>query len=167
MTLAAIAISPLALISPAYLAALGARWLLGPIAAVITFWVLYVPLQIQLLGAIRKRTGLWNGVARAAMHEEQAYREGAEEWAPRERVKACVIFALLHLWNWFYPLALLAPLATGGAWLMGMYLRSYRRNGKRIVALTQAALYHYAYNRLAIGTFAAIVVGFSTAHLLQ
>ena len=86
------------------------------------------------------------------------FREGAENWTAWERVKSCVIFALVHLWNLYVPIALLLPLAAGGAGLMRTYLRALRRGGSRSAATLEAAAEHYAYNCVVVGCFLVPVV---------
>lgn len=87
---------------------------------------------------------------KAAVWEEQAFREGAEDWSLRQRFNSCLAFGLIHLANLFYPLATVVPLTIGGAALMYIYLRKLDEVGFRRIAVLEASVWHRVYNRMAI-----------------
>ena len=95
---------------------------------------------------------------KAAVYEEQAFREGAENWGPGQRVISCLVFGAVHMTNLIYPLATILPLSLGGAVFMFVYLRSYRRTRFRRNAVLDAALVHRVYNRIALTAFAISLV---------
>ena len=92
-------------------------------------------------------TGLMN---RAALSEEQWFREGSQNWTFGQRLRSCLAFGFVHLGNLIYPLATILPLALGGAFFMAMYLRAYKKSHFRRAAVLEAATYHRVYNRGAI-----------------
>lgn len=96
---------------------------------------------------------------RAALFEEQAFREGAENWNLRQRITSCLVFGAVHMVNLFYPLATILPLALGGGIFMWFYLREYRRTHFRRSAALKAAVAHRVYNRVALSAmlFALVV----------
>ncbi len=95
---------------------------------------------------------------KAAVYEEQAFREGSEHWNTGQRLMSCLAFGAIHLTNLIYPLATILPLALGGALFMFVYLRVYRQTKFRRSAVLAAALVHRVYNRLALIAFALSLV---------
>ena len=95
---------------------------------------------------------------RAAVYEEQAFREGAENWHTGQRLVSCLVFGAVHMTNLIYPLATILPLALGGAVFMAVYLRTYRKTRFRRSAVLAAALLHRVYNRIALAAFAISLV---------
>lgn len=95
---------------------------------------------------------------KAAVFEEQAFREGAENWGWGNRLASCLIFGAIHMVNLIYPIATILPLALGGALFMWAYLRKLKRTGFRRAAVLEAALWHRVYNRLALGLMAVWLV---------
>jgi hypothetical protein len=87
---------------------------------------------------------------RAAVFEEQAFREGSENWTLFQRVRSCLAFGAIHMVNLIYPLASILPLALGGALFMLIYLRTYRKTRFRRTAVLTAAVWHRVYNRMAL-----------------
>lgn len=87
---------------------------------------------------------------RAAIWEEQLFREGAEDWNFQQRLRACLAFGLIHLANMFYPLATVLPLSIGGGLLVWTYLHSMRLHNFRRRAVLDASVWHRVYNRMAL-----------------
>lgn len=101
---------------------------------------------------------------KAAVYEEQAFREGAENWTFWQRVRSCLIFGAAHLSNLFYPLATILPLALGGAMFMGVYLRTYKKTRFRRTAVLEASLIHRVYNKIALtAVLIALILVFGSA----
>ncbi len=139
------------LISPLSLAAVVVHVAVPQIPLGVAFLALNALLLARMAWWVhRLGGGFRQGLATAALREEQMFREGAENWTAWERVKSCVIFALVHLWNLYVPIALLVPLAVGGVGLMRTYLRALRRGDSRAAATLEAAAEHYAYNRVVV-----------------
>ncbi|HYG83585.1 MAG TPA: hypothetical protein VD907_01780 [Verrucomicrobiae bacterium] len=88
--------------------------------------------------------------SKAAVYEEQAFREGAENWNLRQRAMSCLLFGAIHMVNLIYPLASILPLALGGAGLMWYYLRSLKKTPFRRTAVLAAAVKHRLYNKVAL-----------------
>ena len=105
--------------------------------------------------------GLFN---KAALWEEQVWRENAHNWNFGQRLVSCLTFGAIHMVNLFYPLASILPLAVAGGVFMFIYLRSYKRyraEGRvhaRRDATLRAALAHRLYNRCALALI-VIVIG--------
>lgn len=95
--------------------------------------------------------------SKAAVLEEQTFREGSENWTMSERVRSCVAFGLIHQINLFYPLSTIVPLTIGGGILMMVYLRNYRKTNNRRAAVMRAAVWHRVYNRVAL-TMALVTI---------
>lgn len=103
---------------------------------------------------------------KAAVFEEQAFREGSEQWSFTERLRSCLAFGAIHMVNLFYPLASILPLALCGAVFMIVYLRAYRKTPFRRTAVLKAAVWHRVYNRIALTIMViALLVWFGTLGL--
>lgn len=87
---------------------------------------------------------------KAAVYEEQMFREGAEGWTLRQRITSCLVFGVIHLSNLIYPLATILPLAIGGGIFMAVYLHTYRKTRFRRTAVLAASVWHRVYNRIAL-----------------
>lgn len=87
---------------------------------------------------------------KAAVYEEQAFREGSERWSFFEGLRSCLAFGAIHMVNLIYPLAAILPLALGGALFMAVYLRTYRRTRWRRGAVLEASVWHRVYNKVAL-----------------
>ena len=96
---------------------------------------------------------------RAAISEEQAFREGAENWSFGQRAMSCFVFGAVHMMNLIYPLATILPLALGGAVFMGVYLHVYRKTRFRRSAVLASAIVHRVYNRIALAALVIWLVG--------
>ena len=68
--------------------------------------------------------GLFN---KAALYEEQVWREGSHRWGFTQRLISCFTFGAIHMVNLFYPLATILPLTIAGGIFMYIYLKAYRR----------------------------------------
>ncbi len=103
---------------------------------------------------------------KAAVFEEQAFREGSEHWSFTARVRSCLAFGAIHMVNLFYPLASILPLALCGAVFMIVYLRAFRTTPFRRTAVLKAAVWHRVYNRIALTLMViALLVWFGTLGL--
>ena len=87
---------------------------------------------------------------KAAVSEEQAFREGSESWSKFGIARSCVAFGLIHQVNLFYPLATIVPLALGGLLLTMIYRHTYRQTHFRRTAVLKASVWHRAYNKIAL-----------------
>lgn len=105
--------------------------------------------------------GLFN---KAALWEEQVWRENSHKWNFGQRLVSCLTFGAIHMVNLFYPLATILPLAVAGGVFMFIYLRAYKKylaEGRvhaRRDATLRAALAHRLYNRCAL-VLIVVVVG--------
>lgn len=103
---------------------------------------------------------------KAAISEEQAFREGSESWTLGQRINSCLAFGAIHMVNLFYPLATILPLAIGGGMFMWVYLRTYRSTRSRRAAVLEASLWHRVYNKLALTVLVMVIVGLLGVSLL-
>lgn len=105
--------------------------------------------------------GLFN---KAALYEEQVWREGAHRWNFGQRLISCFTFGAIHMVNLFYPLATILPLTIAGGIFMYIYLKAYRRYRAkdrvhaRRDATFRAAIAHRLYNRCALTAIVFVVV---------
>lgn len=87
---------------------------------------------------------------RAALHEEQWFRTGAEYWTAGQRVYSVLAFGMMHVTNMIYPIASLLVVTLVGMVFMLCYLRVYGRTGDRQTATLATAKLHAAYNRWSV-----------------
>lgn len=125
-------------------------WLVLPLMIV----TIILGMKLMAIGAkespsplSRHTYGFFN---KAAVYEEQAFREGSESWSFAGRARSCVAFGLIHMVNLIYPLASILPLTVGGALLTWIYVRTYRKSQFRRTAVLEAAVWHRVYNRMAL-----------------
>lgn len=118
------------------------------------FFVTVLVLAIALKSRLGKHSQFTHGIlSKSAVYEEQAFREGAENWSFTQRFVSCVVFGALHMINMIYSIAMILPLAFGGAVFMVEYLRVYRRTRSRRAAVLASSIVHRVYNRLALWVF--------------
>lgn len=101
---------------------------------------------------------------KAAEREEIAYRKGAEHWTNGQRAWSCVRFGFIHVWNIVIPFGFVIALMFGGAYLMIVYLRAYRRTHIQSYAVEVATRAHAAINMVALTVIslalASLVLGY-------
>ncbi len=93
-------------------------------------------------------------IPRAALDEEQLFREGAELWTWPERIKASFLFGFAHVSNLIYSVATMLALSGGGMIFTLYYLHSYHKTRDSRLATKRVAAVHSLYNMLAILLFA-------------
>lgn len=147
-----------------------ASWLsLSPLTALMIGGERYLHIPDYItLGAV---IGLWIGTSRrksrkaagvsasmhtigwlnkAALAEEQGFREGSENWTLWQRTRSCLAFGAIHMVNMIYPFATILPLALCGAGLMAYYNYMLRRTQFRRSAVLAAAVKHRLYNKVVL-----------------
>ncbi len=102
----------------------------------------------------RHTFGLLN---KAAVYEEQAFREGSENWDTWQRIRSHVAFGAIHQGNLFYPVATILPLALAGALFMKVYRNTMAKTKFRRSAVLEASLVHRVYNRMALVTVLVVM----------
>lgn len=90
---------------------------------------------------------------RYAVEEEVLYRYGSEEWTWAQRVKACLLFGIVHVAMIFVPIHVALVLSLAGAFFMLEYQRVWWRTKDRHQALLAAANMHSIYNVYAVLLF--------------
>lgn len=80
-----------------------------------------------------------------ALAEEHMFREGAETWSWRRRVFKALQFGLVHVLIGI-PIGVALALSVGGAYFQAVYLRAFRRSGRRAAAVLESTRAHTAYN---------------------
>lgn len=83
------------------------------------------------------------------LHEEQAFREGAESWSRTKQMRMALYFGLAHLSNFWYPLSACLTIAIFGAILNGIYRYHCRQRG-RDIAIHEVTMLHLTYDFLAL-----------------
>lgn len=95
--------------------------------------------------------------------EECVFRQGAEDWSPLQRTRACLAFSLSHVALFIFPYGMAVAHFIMGIIFMAEYLRVFRRTSSRHAAITASGSLHYATN---LATFYALPV-FLATQLLQ
>lgn len=105
---------------------------------------------------------------RAALAEEMWFRSGCESWSWPRRLYSCVLFGLVHLYNLVVPIAAVFALTLGGAVMMAVYLREYRKTRSSTRATLVSSLFHRDYNDTVIfALMPVIAVGLLIYLLLE
>lgn len=102
--------------------------------------------------------GLFN---KAALNEEQAWREGAENWNIWQRFRSCLSFGLIHQPSLIYVFGMFVPHMIMGAVFMTVYLHNYRRTQRRRNAVLAAAVFHRVYNRVALSVVVVSLLAYT------
>ncbi len=110
-------------------------------ATIGTVWEWLIPLVFMAL--------LIPALPLFANAEERIFRAGAEDWSTRRRVFKVVQFGLVHAIIGI-PIGAALALSLGGAYFMGVYLRSYRATRSRREATLESTRAHTAYNALIV-----------------
>ncbi|WP_156877665.1 hypothetical protein [Shimazuella kribbensis] len=110
------------------------------------------------LGTWQKSTGYSPFTNKAAIYEEQAFREGAEDWRTWERFRSCLSFGLFHLPSLYYVFGMFLPHVIMGSVFMAIYLRTFRRTNCRRTAVLAASVFHVVYNRVTLIVIALVVL---------
>lgn len=103
---------------------------------------------------------------RAAVAEEMWFRSGCETWSWPRRVYSCMLFGLVHLYNLVVPIAAVFALALGGAVMMAVYLREYRKTRCSIRATLVSGLFHRDYNDTVIFVLMPVIAVGTLIYLL-
>jgi len=96
----------------------------------------------------------------AAVFEEQWFREGSESWTTSERLRANLVFGLVHLPTLIYPFIWVAVIPFGGMALTWAYMKRFEKTGNRREAVQEAVVYHWVFNMTSLG-FLAVILAFS------
>ena len=71
--------------------------------------------------------GIYNFVLKVALWEEQAFRSGSEKWSWSQRVRASLIFGVIHITNIWYSMAAGVALGLTGFGFLLVYHVYYQR----------------------------------------
>jgi len=113
-----------------------------------TVWAWLIPLVFMTLVVV--------ALPLFANAEERMFRTGAERWSRRRRLLKVVQFGLIHAVIGI-PIAVALALSVGGAYFMGVYLRSYALTGSTNEATLESTRAHTAYNAVLILSVAVAV----------
>jgi hypothetical protein len=95
---------------------------------------------------------------KAAINEEQMFREGAEDWKTWERIRSCFSFGLIHQPSLIYVFGMFLPHVIMGGVFMAIYLHNFGRTNHRRTAVLAASVFHRVFNRVALSVFVVSLV---------
>ena len=102
--------------------ATGAAWTVGMVGAMsIGSFTNHDYLQRKLQALPATKYGIYNFVLMAALWEEQAFRSGSEKWSWSQRVRASLIFGVIHITNIWYSMAAGVALGLTGFGFLLVY----------------------------------------------
>lgn len=131
--------------------ATGVAWALGIIAVVsLGSFVDHDPIQRVLQDMPATKCKVYNFLLMAALWEEQVFRSGSEKWSWSERVRASLIFGVIHITNIWYSMAAGIALGVTGFGFLLVYQWYYRKTKNQIVATAASATVHAVYNMMAL-----------------
>lgn len=141
--------------------ATAAAWTLGLIVTMsLGSFIDHDPVQRLLQEMPATKSKVYNFVLMAALWEEQVFRSGSEKWSWSQRVRASLIFGVIHITNIWYSMAAGIALGLTGFGLMLVYQWYYRKTQSQLVATAASATVHAIYNMMAL-TLVIVVVGMS------
>ena len=131
--------------------ATGAAWTVGMVSVMSIGSVTnydYTQRDLQSIPATRSK--LFDFVLMVALQEEQLFRSGSEQWSWPQRIRASMIFGIVHITNIWYSLAAGLALGLTGFGFLLVYHWYYRRTQSQLVATAASATVHAIYNMMAL-----------------
>ena len=104
------------------------------------------------------KSGIYNAWLRLALWEEVAFRAGCEKWTWLERIRASMVFGVVHIINIWYSFAAGVALSLTGFGFLLVYLWDYRRTRNQVSATAYSGVVHAVYNTLAMSLILVLVV---------
>ena len=115
-------------------------------------------IQRKLQSRPATKSKVYNFVLMTALWEEQAFRSGSEKWSWPQRVRASLIFGVIHITNIWYSMAAGAALGLTGFGFLLVYQWYFRRSKDQVTATAASATVHAIYNMMALIILAIAVV---------
>ena len=139
--------------------AVAAAWIVGIVAVLMlgTF-INHSRVQHELDQLNPTKFGVYNFWLRMALYEEMAFRAGSEKWNWFNRMRASLVFGIIHVTNIWYSFAAGIGLAVTGFAFLLVYQWSYHRTRSQVEATATAAVVHAVYNIAAIVVIIGVVV---------
>lgn len=126
-------------------------WIVGMIGTLlIGGFTDYDDTQRQYQSRPATKSKIYNFMLMAALWEEQAFRSGGEKWSWPQRIRASIIFGVIHITNIWYSLASGIALGLTGLGFMMVYLWYYRKTRNATIATAASATVHALYNVMAL-----------------
>lgn len=104
------------------------------------------------------KSGVYNTWLRLALWEEVAFRAGCEKWTWPERIRASMVFGIVHVINIWYSFAAGVALSLTGLGFLLVYLWDYRRTRNQVSATAHSGTVHAVYNTLVMYLVVVLVV---------
>ncbi len=144
--------------------ATGAAWMVGMVGVMsMGRFTNHDHIQRALDSLPATKHGVYNFVLKAALWEEQVFRSGSEKWSWPQRVRASLIFGVIHITNIWYSMAAGVALGLTGFGFLLVYQWYFHRTQNQLIATAASATVHAIYNMIALALF---VIGLSAALLL-
>ena len=138
--------------------ATGAAWTVGMVGAMsIGSFTNHDYLQRKLQALPATKYGIYNFVLMAALWEEQAFRSGSEKWSWSQRVRASLIFGVIHITNIWYSMAAGVALGLTGFGFLLVYHWYYQNTKNQVVATAASATVHAVYNMMALALIVVVI----------
>lgn len=114
-------------------------------------------IQRELQSRPATKYRVYNFVLMAALREEQAFRSGSEKWSWSQRVRASLIFGVIHITNIWYSMAAGIALGLTGFGFLLVYQWYYRRTRDQVVATAASATVHAVYNMMVLALIIVVI----------
>ncbi len=138
--------------------ATGAAWTVGMVGTMsIGSFTNHDYLQRKLQALPATKYGIYNFVLMAALWEEQAFRSGSEKWSWSQRVRASLIFGVIHITNIWYSMAAGIALGLTGFGFLLVYHWYYQKTKDQVVATAASATVHAVYNMMALALIVVVI----------
>lgn len=116
----------------------------------------YIQRELQALPATKYR--IYNFLLKVALWEEQVFRSGSENWSWPQRVRASLIFGVIHITNIWYSIAAGVALGMTGFGFLLVYHWYYQKTKNQFVATAASATVHAVYNIMALALIVAVIL---------
>lgn len=138
--------------------ATGVAWIVGMVGTMsIGSFTNHDYLQRKLQSLPATKYGIYNFVLMAALWEEQAFRSGSEKWSWSQRVRASLIFGVIHITNIWYSMAAGVALGLTGFGFLLVYHWYYQKTKDQVVATAASATVHAVYNMMALALIVVVI----------
>lgn len=114
--------------------------------------------QVELNSLPATRFKPFNFVLLFALIEELVFRSGSEKWTWPQRIRASMMFGIVHIANIWVSFAMGVALGMAGFGFMLVYHWYYRKAKYQILATSAAAMTHAIYNIMVLAILAVGLV---------
>lgn len=139
--------------------AIGAAWATGLICtSFLGSLINHDRIQKNLMTLPATKFKFYNFILILALQEEQIFRSGSETWSWPQKVRASLLFGIIHVVNIWYSLAAGIALGITGFGFLLVHLWYYRKTKNQVIATAASATVHALYNMVVFVLLVIVLV---------